>query len=550
MKKISFILLGLIVFCLGAQAQLMEPLNHHYNQQLNRYLEQRSSNMHTAIKPYSQVEVDAIIPFDSIYDFNQKTGYIGQLANKDFVSINKEKVFFALSPIFDVRYAYDMQQKKSVFETAFGAQMKMTAWKKIGIGFSYRKYYGQPVSYVRNRINERKIVPGYRQANNLNQDVIHSQAFEGYVNIRANKHFSIEGGFGKNHWGDGYRSFFLSDNAMSYPYVKLTADFWRIKYVYLFAALKSVGFANAPINERRTTLEFDVDDTKKKYGVFHYLSIDVAKWMQFGFFEGVVWKHEDSTGVRGIDWSYLNPIVFIRPVEFAIGSPDNVILGMNFKFKLGDKNNIYTQLILDDLDIASTRQGKGFYRTKVAWQIGYKSYDLFKVANLDFQTEFNLARPYVFAHKSKEQNYAHVSQSLTHPLGANFWEWLLFVDYRKGRWMAGLDFQWAKYGGDDDSNPNADHQGSNIFVSDFDIDNIIGGDLDSAYGNEFLQGQLNDIANVKVKAAYLLNPTLNMQLGVFVQHRVKKIPAIDFTERNTMFGVQFTTDLFNKYYNF
>jgi hypothetical protein len=533
----------LIIIGHTAQAQLNVPMNFGYVHELNRSLEHRNSGFHTAIKPYARMEVDSIIVQDSIYSFKQHKGYLNNLANGDFISVKKNKFSLGINPLFNVMYGVDLQTKASVYETDFGGQLNATIANKIGIGFTYRKYIGDPVLYAKSRIVGTKIIPGYHLVDDLESTKnLRSEAFEGYINISPNKHFSVEGGYGKHFWGDGYRSFFLSDNAASYPYVKLTANFWRIKYVYLFSVLK--------YGELGPKLEFDVSDLKKKYSVFHYLSIDAAKWFQFGFFEGVVWKREDIDGTRGIEWNYLNPVVFIRPIEFAIGSPDNVILGFNFKFKIGNQNQIYTQLILDDLDIGSIRKGSGFYRTKVAWQMGYKTFNLFKIDHLDFQTEFNMARPYVFAHKTPEQNYAQLTQSLTHPLGANFWEWLVFVKYRNGRWQAALDFQWAKQGGDDPTNPYANHQGSNIFVSDFDIDNIVGDDLDSAFGNEFLQGQLNDITSIKVSGGYLLNPTLNMQLELFVHHRVRNIPALDFSEKNTVVGVAFKTNLFNKYYDF
>ena len=128
-------------------------------------------------------------------------------------------------------------------------------------------------------------------------------------------------------------------------------------------------------------------DFKTKYGSFHYLSVDVAKWFEFGFFEGVTWYHEDSSKVRGIEFSYLIPTLFIRPIEFALGSPDNVILGLNFKFKPSNRQDIYLQLALDDMDVAAARRGRGFYRTKVAAQLGIKARDIFKVKHLDILSE-------------------------------------------------------------------------------------------------------------------------------------------------------------------
>ena len=534
----------LIIFlfnCQSVTAQLQFGLAHSYNHELNRHLEKRDIRFHTAIKPYRDHEVYQAINKDSIVDVPIREGYLGQLSSGDLAYYSSDKFSITVNPIFDLLMAYDAQKKESVFEAGFGARLEATFWDRLGLGFTYRAYRGDPLDYVRGRSMQRHMLPGYRQAEVMNGRIA-SEEYEAYLAIKANEHFLLEGGYGKHFWGDGYRSFFLSDNASSYPYFKFSLNFWRIKYEYLFTFLK-YGSYDLSANT------FDISDPKTKYGVFHYLSIDAAKWFEFGFFEGVIWKRADSTGVRGVEWNYLNPVVFIRPVEFAIGSPDNVILGFNFKFKLGDATQLYSQIILDDLDIGSAREGKGFYRTKVAFQVGLRSYDLFGLEHLDVQTEFNMARPYVFAHKTTEQNYAHFSQSLAHPLGANFWEWLIFLKYRNGRWLASMDFQWARIGGDDLTNPNNNHNGSNIFVSDFEIVDNIPENLDFAYDNEFLQGVLNDITSVTITGGYLLNPHTNMRLEVFLQHRVKNISEQNISEKNTTVGMRFKTALFNQYYD-
>ena len=539
----SLPLILLILVCQSVTAQLQFSLDHSYNHELSRYLEKRDARFHSAIKPYRDSEVYSIIDKDSLFDVHVREGYLGTLSSGDIASYSNEKFSIAVNPIFDLLMAYDAQKKTSVFEAGFGGRLEATFWNRLGLGFTYRAYRGDPVDYVRARSTLRQMHPGYREADNLSGSLIHSQEYEGYLTLKAKKYFLLEGGYGKHFWGDGYRSFFLSDNAASYPYFKFSLKFWRIKYEYLFTWMK---YGSYDLSSNT----FDLSDPQTKYGVFHYLSIDAAKWFEFGFFEGVIWKRADSTGVRGVEWNYLNPVVFIRPVEFAIGSPDNVILGFNFKFKLGDATQLYTQVILDDLDIGKAREGSGFYRTKVAWQVGLRSYDLFKVEHLDVQSEFNMARPFVFAHKTPEQNYAHFSQSLAHPLGANFWEWLIFLKYRKGRWMASMDFQWARVGGDDLTNPNNNHNGSNIFVSDFEIVDNIPENLDFAYNHDFLQGVLNDITSITVTGGYLLNPHLNMRINVFLQHRVHNIPDMDISDKNTLVGIQFKTALFNQYYDY
>ena len=74
-----------------------------------------------------------------------------------------------------------------------------------------------------------------------------------------------------------------------------------------------------------------------KYGVFHYLNINLTKRLSIGFYESVIWWGSDANTVRGIDPAYLNPVIFFRPVEFAIHSPDNANIGGNASLRLGKK---------------------------------------------------------------------------------------------------------------------------------------------------------------------------------------------------------------------
>jgi hypothetical protein len=262
--------------------------------------------------------------------------------------------------------------------------------------------------------------------------------------------------------------------------------------------------------------------------------------MQFNFFEGVTWYHNDSNRVRGMEVSYLIPVAFIRPVEFALGSPDNVVLGIGMKFKASPKQIFYTQIMLDDMDVAAARKGKGFYRTKVAAQFGYKGYDLFKVKHLDFQTELNLVRPFVYAHKAPEQSYTNYNQSLAHPLGANFLESVTFINYWYKHWTASAKLQFAVQGRD----ANFEHNGSNIFLSDY----LIAPNLGTAYNNTFLQGVKTRLINVEARGGYLINPKINLAIEAFVNYRYVKNTNI--RQDNLFMGISFRTNMFNRYTDF
>lgn len=545
----SFLLLG-VYFQAEAQ-QLQVPLDQNYLNKIDRYLNRSGVGFHSSIKPYLESEVMEYIPAEKLAEMGMtaynpyfsgasdstiaadslayKEGFSLGLRRGDFVQFQKKKVYIGINPLIDLGGGYDVSASSKVFSAGYGAQLNASFGKMFSAGFAYRGVSEQPLDYVSEIADSFQVLPGFSKLKRSG-DALLSNDINAYVSFTPAKYFNAQVGYGRHFWGDGYRSLFLSDYAPSYPYVALNTNFWRVKYTFLFNMMKD-GQRNL------TSGDYDFN---KKYGVYHMLSVDVSKSFQFGFFEGVVWEDGDSTGKRGIDINYLNPVVFFRPVEFALGSPDNVVLGINLKFKIQDRANFYAQFLLDDLDIKKARAGKGFYRNKFAFQAGVKTYDIFNIPNLDVQGEFNLVRPFVYAHKTPQQNYTHMNMPLAHPLGANFMEAVVIVRYQKESFYGRLKLQYAKQGRDD----VGDHFGSNIFVSDF----LIAPNLDQAYNNEFLQGVATKIFNAEARGGYLLNPRIGLAVEAIANYRT--LSSSIANAKNFYIGLGLRTSIFNRYTDF
>ena len=132
-----------------------------------------------------------------------------------------------------------------------------------------------------------------------------------------------------------------------------------------------------------------------------------------------------APGNTGFDINYLNPIILLRPVEFSLNSPDNILLGLNVRYDLFPSSYIYSQIILDEFSLTELRKDKGFWANKYGYQLGYKKFSLFGVDNLLLQTEYNSVRPYTYSHHNPLQNYAHYNQ----PLALSFRGKLLRKDF-------------------------------------------------------------------------------------------------------------------------
>lgn len=346
------------------------------------------------------------------------------------------------------------------------------------------------------RVN--RIVPGQGEWKSYNDgkafDFAYSSAL---INYKAGKHFDFQLGYDKNFIGDGYRSMLLSDASFNYPFLKIIANVGRVQYTTMWAQF---------IDMKYPVASYD-NGYRKKWGVFNYLDWNISKKVSLGLFEGVIWQDSDSTGKRGFDASYINPIVFLRPVEFSVGSPDNALMGLNLKYAPSANSTLYGQFILDEFKFKEVTKGNGWWGNKFGGQVGFRSNNIFKVQHLNFLTEINAARPYTFSQRTTLNNYGHYNQPLAHPQGANFVEWINIADYRYKRLFLRGQITWARYG--------LDSAGLN-FGKDI---NASYKDHEREYGNKIGQGLKTTLTNVQGTAAFLLNPKYNLRLEATVTAR-------------------------------
>jgi hypothetical protein len=352
--------------------------------------------------------------------------------------------------------------------------------------------------YVTNIIDSLNVIPGQGPfkafGDNGGKDF---GIASGFLDFQPNKYFEIQFGRGKNFFGDGYRSLLLSDNSFNYPYLRLTLNIWKLKYVVLYSQQKD-------INNRYSDGTF-----LNKYTTAHFLSYNVSKRWNIGLFEAVTYADEDRT--RGYDISYLNPIIFYRPVEFALGSTGgNVIIGFNTKYKISNNTHVYAQFVLDELNTTMLREGTGWWANKFAWQIGFKSFNTF-IPNLTIQSEVNFARPFIYSHTNELQNFANYNQSLTHPLGANFIESVSIIQYRHKRLFARFEFLYAQQG----LNPPGVNLGSDIIESNT--------TRFQDFNNTFLQGDLATNIFIDAKVGYIINPSYNLVFEIGITNRYYEV---------------------------
>jgi hypothetical protein len=144
-------------------------------------------------------------------------------------------------------------------------------------------------------------------------------------------------------------SMLLSDNTFNYPYLKIQTTFWKVQYTNLYAELMDINyFATHGLPN------WDQMGYPKKYMSAHYLSLNATKKLNISLYEAVIWRMNHAPGSSGFDVNYLNPIAMLRPIEFSVNSPDNVLVGVNTKYTF-ESSYMYGQLVLDEFSITDLR---------------------------------------------------------------------------------------------------------------------------------------------------------------------------------------------------
>ncbi|MGY3087910.1 hypothetical protein ACVWYF_000943 [Hymenobacter sp. UYAg731] len=338
----------------------------------------------------------------------------------DFYHVDNPDFTLRVNPVALLAVGKDSKNTDgATYVNTRGVQIEGTIDQRLGFyAFLADNQEGVP-QYVRNRVERDTIVPheGYFKpykvavlGQNNQYDFFSAR---GYVTYAATKHINVQLGHDRNFIGNGYRSLILSDYSAPYFFLKLNTRIWKFNYQNLFAELAA---------EKRNADQV----YPKKYLALHHLSLDVTDNFNIGVFESVI----AGSASNRFELQYLNPVIFYRAIEQNVGSPDNAMLGLDFKWNILHTAQLYGQVVLDEFKLSEIRAGNGWWSNKQAVQIGAKYIDVAGIRNLDLQAEVNYIRPYTYQHVSYYTAYTNYQQPLAHPMGANLTEVLGVLSYQ------------------------------------------------------------------------------------------------------------------------
>lgn len=496
-KLLAILLCYLTAQVVSAQSAYA-PLNQDYYHLLERY-EIRSGSLfqgfHSHIKPYTRKSISEFIKKyeqDSTQNLSKADKFnLAYLKQDNWEFFEKDTIYqkpwwrnlyrqssaflhhqdsdfyYQINPVIHWQIGKDNNSPQVSFINTRGVELRGLLNNKIAFYSFFTDNQASFPKYVQGFIKKFDAIPGegyYKDgdaAEPTRVDFIHAR---GYVAFKALKNVEVQFGHDRNSIGSGYRSIILSDFAANYLFLKLNTNVWKLNYQNIFAQM--------------TAEVLNADGLRpKKYMAKHHLSLNVSKNLNIGVFETVIFGQRDTISNNSFDLNYLNPIIFYRSVEQQLGSPDNVLLGADFKWNFAQRFSIYGQFLLDEFLLREIRENRGWWANKFAGQIGIKYIDALGIRNLDLQAEANFARPYTYTQDNNFKSYTQYQQPLAHPLGANFYEFLAILRYQPlPRWYFIGKCLYMNYGLDKDGL----NWGGNLLLNNKDIVQL--------YGNRIGQG--------------------------------------------------------------
>lgn len=340
------------------------------------------------------------------------SSYNNKKSSFNLIEANNKNLFFAFSPVAQYTQSIEDASDQSIYTASAGIKARGLINKKLAFDIFVTGNQERTPLYVRNFIKQNNAVPNFGDFEYTDSNATKYLDFRATAQWTVAKRVDMQIGHDRNFLGNGMRSLLLSDFSGNSLFLKLNTKIWRFNLENLYMKINpQFGIVN--------------NAGYNKFLRINTLSINVTNWLNMGIFDAVVFGRK-----TGFELNYLVPFTFLRAMEQQAGSPDNALVGANFKANLPQRVQVYGQILLDEFLLSELKSSTGWWANKYGYQIGAKYIDAFGLKNFDIQLEANRVRPFTYTHFDSVSNYSHNSLALAHPLGASFQEIIGAIKYQ------------------------------------------------------------------------------------------------------------------------
>lgn len=523
--RIVSLLPALAAVC-GVHAQQNDiPLDRDIYYGIDRNGAMKGSTMHTGLRPVleSRAELDHVMGW-TVDSTHQYYWFTDKLLKSHLVDVHDGGFRVTIDPLFDLQVGQEVGQStraenaRDLGQNGRGFYITADLGPTVSFQTAFRENQAFLAEYLYRFTQARGVVPGQGRIKTFNARGLDFAWATANVSWSPRPWLNAQVGQGKQFVGNGYRSMLLSDNAMVYPYIKLSAltNNKRFQYSIIHAKLQMNGDANRlPTGDAAESLFY------WKRASFHHLSINLGP-AQLGLFEATLWNDVDTIdGIHAYNAMELNPVIGLNTIVNGFGGRNKQLDGVDLKYRLTDGFFLYGQYALDDPA-----------RNRYAWQLGGQWFGRVMRRNAHLLLEYNSATPFAYTAHDARMNYVHMGQALAGPLGSGYDEAVAIVDVDLGHRV------WVK---------------AQVSLATLRTDTLAGslsgGDI---YRNDLSTGLPTETLTrqrtwIDVNVAYRMNPHTNLRILVGWSSRAISPAYADLS--SDFVYVTLRTGLFNRYYD-
>ncbi len=362
---------------------------------------------------------------------------------------------WTLEPLAELGVGTQSEYNSNYYNAMFGASGTYSFGEKLTVNISAYGGYLSPLGTVAALADSLGRFPQMDGYCDKGDGKYFARGIEFYASYRPASFLRLTAGKGKKFVGDGYRSVIMSASNSGMYYFDTEVDVGNFKYVFSVGGGRNFDNGVSATDATTKQVEPAVTDgwnLRTVYMIYHVFSYNPAKWLNFGGFEAVMMVRRDSTDrTRMPDLHYMNPMLFFRPLEFSLGSPDNAIMGAFGKITVNKYLVGYAQFMLDDFNFNEIKEHNGTWNNKYAFQLGVKGF----VGNFGYLLEYDYIRPFIYSHDRPINCYSMYCQPIANPYGANLKEAVVNLKYKMQHFdfdllidcvKRGMDFDIYSYG--------------------------------------------------------------------------------------------------------
>ncbi len=311
---------------------------------------------------------------------------------------------------------FQRAESERIYRQTVGGTVRGLLGEHVGfrISFTQTREQGTRTYTWRDQVYQRRI-----EVPQLKGSLTDYHEALGYMTF-ALPYIDVEFGKDEARWGPGRDdNLGLSNHAPSFTMLRLKSNIGAFRLVSIAGALRPCpdrpdsplcsGMADPQAsyvaNGQSRVIE------RQKFLAAHRLEVALTSWLDVGFHEMVVY------GDRGLEPTYLNPLMFYWAAQSHLGDKDNVMMGLDFDIHPGGNRRYYLSYVIDDLKKAAIFSDD--FANKFSLQTGMLWVDPPLLSDGDLLVEYVRIEPWIYTHKFPINTFRHFDVSLGHELAPN-----------------------------------------------------------------------------------------------------------------------------------